>query len=596
GLGYKNRNGLLGVEHFLGDIHAAMAFIKSLHRSLLKAHLPRSKSKGKQQEIKRGIKLTNGELYFTSPRHILSNPQLLMDIFVASSSHGAPLSLEAKRLVREFLFLVDEKFKGSKESARAFFTILAHPSASDTFDIMLETDFLGAFIPEFNSIKDRVQFDIYHIYPVGRHSLQTLRELKALPKEGDVILTTIFSELSQPEHLLLASLFHDIGKKGKNHAIRGAEITKKILERLGYDKAGMEEVLFIGRHQVWVAETAMRRDIDDEKVVVQCARTIGTIERLKMLYLLTWADGRATGPRAWNTWIGNLVQELFFKVLHILTHTELATDDAESKIKRTKALVARRLSPGIPKEELRESFEVMSPRYLLNTPPSAVARHIFLRKALQKAFSKKGPTAFILEPEYQEAESCWNLTFLGRDRPGLFSDIAGVMALNNINILSARIYTWSDGTAVDLFQVTGPLDKIHPERTWEKLRKDLGQVFEGKVSLSLKLKGKSSPSLLSKSFRPPKEPHVIIDNEASDFFTLIEVIANDRVGLLYSITKILFELQLDVCIAKIATKADQVADVFYVRDFLGQKVESKERVKEIRSALLAELRSHPPPP
>jgi len=325
-------------------------------------------------------------------------------------------------------------------------------------------------------------------------------------------------------------------------------------------------------------------------VVVQCARTIGDMERLKMLYLLTWADSKATGPRAWNEWIANLVQELFFKILHILEKKELATPHAMVKVKETRSEIRCLMADRTGNFDMERSLEVMSPRYMLNTSPHDILDHISMHQRLKERLINHEAAAFMLEAEQDDSEGYWEITFLAKDRPGLFSDIAGVLALNNINILSADIYTWRDGTAVDIFKVTEPLDPIHPDKAWNNVRRDLRSVFTGKLSLEYRLSKRRSPSILSEQKKPTHPPKVTVDNRASDFFTLIEIFTDDRVGLLYTITHTLYNLRLDIRISKIATKADQVADVFYVRDFEGQKVEDKEQIMEIKKALLHQLK------
>jgi len=219
---------------------------------------------------------------------------------------------------------VDDSFRASERAARGFLCILNASNAFDALDQMLETRFLPALVPEFEAVLERVQFDHYHLFPVGRHSLQTVRNLKTLQQERDLLLTDIFLDLPDPEPLFVAALYHDIGKSGKDHAAKGAVLVRNVLRRSGYDPKKTEDVCFLVHHHLLLAETATRRDLNDEKIVVQCAGEVGTIERLKMLYLLSWADGKATGPRAWNDWIANLVLELFFKVLHILERGELA--------------------------------------------------------------------------------------------------------------------------------------------------------------------------------------------------------------------------------------------------------------------------------
>ena len=591
-LGFQDRKDVMAVENFLGKLHACMSSVKDIHRSFVTSHIPKKfkHKKGFQaRTISKGLHVDQNEINFDSATAILSTPLLLMEIFEQSALLDRPLSMEARRLVREFLHLVDDAFRSSHEAVRRFFKIIGGENI-DSLNQMFETGFLDAFIPEFGRIRDRVQFDAYHTFPVGRHSLEAVRQLKDLPNEKEIILLDVFSDLPDPEPLFLAALFHDIGKTGKDHSRKGVDIARNILKRFGYEKDRAEKILFLIRHHLLLAETATRRDLNDEKVIVRCARTIRDVERLNMLYLLTWADSRATGPKAWNEWTANLVQELFFKILHILKRGELATPGASMKVGKTKARVRRETEDRISAEDLDKLFDVMSPRYLLNTSPGDIVCHLEMLTSFKEQLNiHHQASAFSVKAREYESEGCWELTFLAKDRPGLFSDLAGVLALNNINILSAQIYTWRDGIAVDIFKVTHPLDAINPDETWKRVKRDLENTFTGKLSLEYRLSQKAAPSILSDSGKPEHPPKVIVDNETSDFFTLIEVFADDRVGLLYLITRCLFDLRLDIRISKIATKADQVADVFYVRDLDGQKIEDKSQLLEIERALLHRL-------
>ena len=202
-LGFKDQDGLLAVEQFLGQVHASMASIKSLRHSFVFTHFPGSRKKGAgaaaSENLKAPFHMDQGEIHFPSATTILSDPLLLLDIFVEGLKARRPLSLESKRLIREFLYLVDEPFRLSERAARGFLSILNAPNAPEALDQMLETGFLCAFIPEFEPIEDRVQFDNYHLFPVGRHLLQTVRHLKALHQERDILLADIFLDLPDPE-------------------------------------------------------------------------------------------------------------------------------------------------------------------------------------------------------------------------------------------------------------------------------------------------------------------------------------------------------------------------------------------------------------
>ena len=587
-LGFQDKGSFLAVEQFMGKLHSAMATVKSLNRSFMTSYFSDKTGPGKAFETTEvnGLHVHMGEMCFDSATAILSQPSLLLSIFQEAARSGCPLSMEAGRLIREFLFLVDDAFRESRENVNSFKAILNGMRAFESLDKMFEVGFLEAFIPEFGKIRDRVQFDAYHIFPVGRHSLETVRHLKSPGNEKDILLPDIFSELDDPEPLFLAGLFHDLGKTGKDHARKGAVIARGILKRMHYEEGATEKIAFLIENHLLLVETATRRDLGDEKVVVQCARTVGDPERLKMLYLLTWADSKATGPRAWNNWIANLVQELFFKVLNILERGELATEDASRKVKMTLAGVQKQMPLVAGDADLDELFSILSPRYLLNCKPAEIGRHMEMAHNLKKARLENKESSFSMEIQQNEIESCFEITFVSRDRPGLFADIAGVLALHNINIFAANIYTWQDGTAVDIFKVTAPPDPFRSKEIWERVKRDFKEIAEGRLSLEARIKEKAAPSILSVVNRKPSlPPKVIVDNRSSDFFTLIEVFADDRVGLLYRITKALFDFELDIRIAKIATKGDQVADVFYVRDLLGRKVENEERLREIVETL-----------
>lgn len=591
-LGYRNQPKFPAVEQFLGRLHSGMESVKTLHRSFLSIHAPQHHAAPVRiidGEISRGIKASGNELGFASDAAISDDLLILMDIFADSCRLGVPLSLEARRQVKKNLHLIDDDFMRSQRACNGFLDIMNGKNTVETLDQMFETGFLEAYIPEFGAIRNRVQFDAYHIFPVGRHILETVANLKNLAKEDDRFLFDTFKDIKNHEILFLSGFFHDIGKTGKGHSRRGAQISRNILERMGYPEKGIKEVSFHVANHLLLAETATRRDLDDEKIIIQTARTIGDVERLKALYLLTRADSKATGPRAWSDWTANLVRELFFKILHILERGELATLDSSQKIVRLKSNARRRIGDKINHKDFERLFDLMPTRYKLNTPVVDIERHMEMMLWFEKEAENKNPSPFILDIRENMRRGFWQVSFVGRDRPGLFSDIAGVMALNNINILSTNIYTWRNGIAVDIFRVTRPLDPIHPYETWEKVNALLKNTFSGKISLSYRLSRKAAPSILSETGKPIRPPDVVIDNKSSDFFTLVEVFASDRIGLLYLITRTLFELRLDIRIARTGVKGDQIADVFYVLDLDGQKIEDEEQVKEIKDSLIYQL-------
>jgi [protein-PII] uridylyltransferase len=585
-LSFKQENGQKAVERFLGRLHGQMEFLKRQHLIFLKKAVSVRQSgrkKAPRRALTSGIEVVHDALDFESPEAILENPHLLIDIFEKSAALGLPLTSGASRLVQEFLYLVDEKFQKSPGVIKSLQKILAAPS--HTFNVlneMLNTGMMVALIPEMKGIVNRIQYDEYHVYPVDKHSLRTVQILKEFRDPGpdgqEAVYGKLFREIRNPRSLLWAALLHDVGKgKQDHHATQGAQIARHVFKRMGLPQRDIETISLLVREHLLLMHTATRRDINDEKIVVQCARKIRDIEHLKMLYLLTVADSRATGPKAWNDWIAVLLKELFLKVYHILEKGELATAAATDVVEKKKKEVLRG-AVSLPRKALDTLFDQMSPRYLLYTPSKDILRHIEL-------YQRLGEEPFFLEAHVKPRANYRTVTICARDFPGLFSKIAGVLTLNNLDILSAQIYTWGNHIALDIFRVKAPRDTLFEDNVWNKVNKDLSAALGGKIDLSAALdqKVKAYQSLRRKL---PHEPdNIVIDNQSSDFFTIIEVYTQDFVGLLYKLTNALFRCKLDIWVAKIATKADQVIDVFYVRNFDGQKVDNTAKVVAIKEAI-----------
>ena len=598
GLGFKQENGQQAVEGFLGALHGQMAFLKRQHLMFLSKAVGAkgrpAKKKPTRRSVIAGVEVVDNTLDFESSEAIVAKPHLLIRIFEQSAILGLPLSVEASRLVKEFLYLVDGTYQRSRRVIKSFQHILAaHPRPFNVLNEMLNTGMMLALIPEMKGIVNRIQYDEYHVYPVDKHSLRTVQALKELRDSGsdtrDAFIGEIFRELRCPELLLWAGLLHDVGKggNGHDHARRGAEIVRSVFKRMGFSHQDIEAISFLVREHLLLIETATRRDINDEKIVVQCARKTHDIEQLKMLYLLTVADSIATGPKAWNDWTAVLLKELFLKVYHTLNRGELATTAAIDTVEKKKKEVIKS-AVSMPGETLETLFDHMSPRYLLYTPSKDILRHIELYQKL----GQEEP--FVLETEANPGANYRTATICGRDFPGLFSKIAGVFTLNNLDILSAQIYTWRNHVAMDILEVKAPPDTLFEDEIWQRVKKDLSTTLKGELALEPAIEQKVQAYQSLRKGIPIKPDRIVVDNEASNFFTIIEIYTHDFPGLLYRVTDTLFRCKLDIWVAKIGTKADQVVDVFYVRDFDGQKADSPEQVAAIKEAIKETLTNGPP--
>ena len=589
-LKFETANGQQPVERFLSKLHGRMEFIKQQHLMLLYelGLSKKTKSKGKTISPSRvaGLEVTeNGMLNFVSSENILNNPGLLMEIFEESAALNIPLSAEAKRLIKEFSYLVDEEFSSSTKQLESFEHILVEPAS--TFSVlneMLNTGFLTRFIPDFKEVTDRIQYDEYHLYPVDRHLLRTVQHIKVFgTSEGKSkfqLYYTLYKGLKKRSLLLWAALLHDIGKgkTGVSHSISGAEIAGSILKKKGYSDEDIETVSFLIKEHLLLIKTATRRDLNDEETAVSCATKIKDVDQLKMLFLLTVADCMATGPKAWSEWTAALLRDLFFKISKILEKGELASREAVEAIEKKKAEVMGIVTPHHDKNDVETLFGLMSPRYLLYMPTSSIKEHIELYKNI-------GTDDFVWKVEKTLGSNTRSVTICAKDRPGLFSKIAGTFTLNGLDILDAQIFTWRNNIALDIFEVKPPVDQIFEEERWQKAKTHLQSALAGDLDLHKMLKEKI------KAYQPDRRvingrPHQInVDNDSSSFFTIIEVFTYDFTGLLYAITDALFRCGLDIWVAKIATKVDQVVDVFYVRDFDGQKVDSPDQVGIIKKTV-----------
>ncbi len=587
-LGFEAANGQQAVERFLGEMHGHMEFVKHLHRSFLNRVMPRGEKPYRRKIISRlriqGLRILNDALHFESPEAVRGNPLLLIKIFEQSALLGVPLSIDAVRLVRKCLPMIDEGFRSSDTVVQSLRRVLVSPPQSfNVLNEMLNTGILVALVPEMKAIVNRIQYDEYHVHPVDKHSLLAVRILKDLAdptsEEGGPLYPQLYQEMANPELVLWAALFHDVGKgvPEEDHSEQGAEIARRVFTRMGFPSDDIDTISFLVREHLSMVKTATQRDIQDEKLVVQFARKFRQIDDLKMLYLLTVADCKATGPKAWNSWTDVLLREIFFKVHHILRKGELATKTSGEIVDKKREEVFRQ-AHSMPREKLEALFENLSPRYLLYTPSKDIVRHVELYQML-------GDVPFVIDPGTPSGEYFRTVTVCARDRPGLFSSISGVLTLNNLDILNANIYTWRNKIALDIFTVRAPRDSLREDELWSKLRNDLHAALSGALALDAALDEKLLSYRPTRRSGRKKPDKIVVDNENSGFFTIVEVHTHDFPGLLYKITNALFRRNLDVLIAKIATDVDQVVDIFYVRDMDGQKVDDKEAVAGIKDAI-----------
>ncbi len=597
-MGVPAVNGHLPVEHLLGELHSHMAYLKQQHEMFLHEMAQQKRLKRKNKGLKttqvNGLKFNRGMLNFISPEKILNHPRLLMAIFAESAARQSPLNSEAKRLVKDFGHLVDVRFRNDPEVVKAFERILIRSSrAFEVLNQMLDTGFLTRFIPEFKAVVNRIQFDRYHLYPVAQHLLYTIKILKTFDGDSqlaaDPLAHRVYQELRRKKLVLWAALLHDIGKGDptSGHAHRGAGLAESIMLEKGATPADAKTVAFLVEHHLLLVKTATRRDINDEETAITLARIIKQADQLKMLYLLTVADSMATGPKAWNDWTASLLTNLFLKVLNLLEQGELTSGRAVKTLETKRQAVREAMAVVLPADRVEDLLNAMSPRYMLSMPVATIPNHLHL-------FSRIGDRAFVWQIEPSPGAHTRTVTICAQDRPGLISRIAGVFTLNGIDILDVQVFTWRNKIALDVFEVTPPPDPIFEQERWQRTARNLEDALAGRLDLNQALLQKMNGSKPIRPATAERPSEIVVDNESSSFFTIIEVVAFDLPGLLFRVTDALFKCGLDIWVAKIATKVDQVVDVFYVRDFDGQKVDAPQQVAAVRAAIEAILPGEDP--
>lgn len=430
--------------------------------------------------------------------------------------------------------------------------------------ILHESGELKKLIPSFEDIYFRTQYGAYHVYTVDVHSIFTVKNILDLEDDKKhELIRLAYRSVGKKDLLLLTALLHDIGKaeqKEGRHAHLGAEIAGKEAARLGYKPEDVERMAFLIESHLVMPRIAFSRDLADPRLIENFANSVETVDMLNMLFILSYADIASIGPDVWNAWKEKLLCELYLASKKFLlghktvnVHKEaLSSDDIHSKI----------------------WFSNMPERYFIANDHKAIKSHI----ELFKTFS----TQLILV-KHISSNTHSEFQIITNDAPGIFSKIAGVMTANNVNILDAELNTAKNGIVFDILRVANEIGRPVSEPLALRITLDLEDVFRGKKKIEDMLKKRAS---IFKKRGAEISPRVVIDNDVSVYYTVIDIFAKDRVGLLYDLSTVLFKENCSIGVAKILTNAEMAKDSFYIKSAGGAKIESKEKLEEIKTAIL----------
>jgi len=584
-LGYENEGDTLGVERFMRDYYLHARAIHRISRRLIarcQETLSRRTSaerRQRQQALADGLVFFDGRLHLADgdASALRSDPVRIMKVFWHLHRLGCELSLDLERAIEDSLDTVDASFRASPAVRDLFLDICrSWGRVAFTLSEMHELGLLGRYLPEFGALTCLVQYDVYHKFSADQHSLLAVEHLEALApgqsaeSEG---AAQVFNEVEKPGLLMLGMLLHDIGKaKGHGHVAKGIPLIRELTARIGLDPVDGDRVEFLVAHHLTMSHIAQRRDIDDPKTIADFATTAAEPERLRMLYLLTYADMRAVGPGVLTGWQAAILHDLYRRTLVRLTGGREEKPNRTKLVERLRQVVKDELGLQV----LKAHVAMVSDRYITTTGVQRMAEHLRLIARLDAA---PVATELFHHPDLGSSD----LVVVTRDVPGLFALIAGTLAAHGVNIISAQIATRADGIAIDTFQVNDPTgDTVTSTAHWQRVLDALRAVLVREQTVEALLERRQRGRGAVDGFARPK---IAVDNKLSDEQTVIEVKCADRVGLLYLITRTLSAQGLDIASARIATEIDQALDTFYVHDRDGRKVEEPAGTETVRRAL-----------
>ena len=512
------------------------------------------------------------------------DPVNLIRLFRLAQKHNLAFHPQAMRVAKRSLRLIDQTLRDDKVANDLFLEILTSDGAEVVLRRMNEAGVLGRFVRAFGRIVAMMQFNMYHHYTVDEHLLRCIGILADIEAGGndEFVLAGELMKSIQKSHrnLLYVALFlHDIAKgRVEDHSIAGARIARRFCPRLGLSAAETDTVAWLVEQHLVMSSIAQSRDLSDRKTIENFAGVVQSLERMKLLLILTTADIRAVGPGVWNSWKAQLLRTLYYETEPVLTggfsevnrqkRVELAQAELRHELKQWGA------------DELNAYIGRHYPAYWLKVDlPHKVSHADFLKSA--QAAGKAVATGV----GFDTARGVTELTVLAPDHPRLLSVIAGACAAAGANIVDAQIFTTTDGLALDTIAVSREFEHNEDEaRRAVRIADSIERALRGELRLPDVMAKRTARKARLKAFAI--EPEVMLNNQWSNRYTVVEVTGLDRPGLLYELTATISKLNLNIASAHVATFGERVVDVFYVTDLMGAQITSPSRQAAIKRALL----------
>ena len=593
-MGYRDHAGTSGVERFMkhyflvakdvGDltrIFCAALEARHQRRSILRLPLGLF-----SREIE-GFHVEGGRLTVRDEAHFAEHPVDMLRLFEVAHRRKLDIHPEALRLITRNLRRIDNSVREDPEANRIFMEILcAEENPEVALRRMNEAGVFGRFMTDFGRVVAQMQYDMYHVYTTDEHTIRAIGILNRIERgelaDDHPLSTEVIHKVLSREVLYVALLLHDIAKgRGGDHSVIGAEVAEKVCPRLGLTPEQTDTVAWLVRYHLLMSNTAFKRDLADPKTIHDFVELVQSPERLRLLICLTVADIRAVGPGRWNNWKATLLRDLYYRAAAVMAggHASEGRDDlAASAIERLRAALS-----DWPDDAVDAHIARGHAAYWLSFDDETLERHARL---IREAEAAGLPLA--VDRRVHMERDVTEVTIYTADHPGLFSRIAGALAVSGANIVEANVNTLNNGMALDSFLVQDANGEAFARSDkLAKLAVLIEQTLSGRLRPLVELQKRQSQPARTRVFKVA--PRVLIDNKASNRHTLIEVNGRDRPGLLYAVTQGLADLSLQVYAAVISTYGEQVVDVFYVKDVFGLKVEHPAKLDQIKTRLLAAL-------
>ncbi|MCL4116985.1 UNVERIFIED_CONTAM: hypothetical protein GTU68_017915 [Idotea baltica] len=596
-LGYRDTQGLRAVENFMQDYFRQATHVGDLTRvflSMLEAqHVKEIPSIGKRlldampwnrssddDGTPEGYQFLNNRLAIADDDEFLSDPLNIMRLFQEALRSDILIHPDAMRLMADNLELIDDHVRNSPESQRIFLELLLdYGNPERALRRMNELGVLGAFIPEFQRIIALMQFNNYHHYTVDEHTIQCISGLSKLEhgelKEDLPILTEVLKGPIDRKVLYVALLLHDIGKGlPEDHSIAGAKIAEQICPRLGLSEKETETVVWLVLNHLLMSDVAQKRDLSDPRTVINFAKDVKTTSRLNLLTALTVCDIRGVGPNTWNNWKAQLLRDLY-RATRSSIKAGVDKIGVYNRVEEAKEQLEQKLS-NWSSDDLQLEMERHYDPYWQGLDHQS---HITFANMLREMGAEKLASEIVPDEDRDATRAC----FVMQDHPGIFSRIAGALALVGANVVDARTYTSTDGFATAIFWIQDADEKPYQTTRIKRLRDMIQKTLLGQVVAKKELVDRDKFNKRERDFVVPTE--ITFDNEGSELYSIIEVDTRDRPALLFDLTRTLSNANIYIASAVIATYGAQAVDVFYVKDMFGMKIHSKDKQETIAARL-----------